>query len=147
MRNDQTLFSYFISHVSAYFNNLGRKIINTFGYRKLALSLSGVNVNGAHEQRGDDSFYLMNKIIFSDRYQTDCYKGFFDNLKRQAKQVINEFDSFSGKVATIQELVKTNGYFATELAQSIMEYLDQNEEAAQKELKKEEKPKEKKTIN
>lgn len=147
MRNDQTLFSYIVSHVSAYFNNLGRKIINTFGYRKLALSLSGVNVNGAQEQRGDDSFYLMNKIIFSDRYQTDCYKGFFDNLKRQAKQGINEFDSFSGKVATIQELVKTNGYFATELAQSIMEYLDQNKEAAKKELKKEEKPKEKKTIN
>ena len=130
LRNDQTLFSYIASHISSFFNNLNRNLINTFGYRKVELSLSGVNVNGAQEQRGDDSFFLMNKIVFSDRYQTDCYKGFFDNLKRQAKEGINQFEAYSGKVATIQELVKTNGYFATELAQSILGYYLQNEEAS-----------------
>lgn len=129
MRSDQTLFSYLVSHISSFFNNLCRNMLNTFGYRKIDLSLSGVNVNGAQEKRGEDSFYLFNKIVFSDRYQTDCYKGFFDNLKRQAKGGINQFDSFSGKVATIQELVKTNGYFSTELAQSIVAYIEQNIEA------------------
>ncbi len=136
LRNDQTLFSYIVSHVSSFFNNLNRNLVNTFGYKKLVLSLSGVNVNGAQEQRGEDSFYLMNKIVFSNRYQTDCYKGFFDNLKRQAKEGINQFDSFSDKVATIQELIKTNGYFATELAQSILGFYLQNEEA-EKEIIKE----------
>lgn len=142
MRSDQTLFSYLVSHISSFFNNLCRNMLNTFGYRKIDLSLSGVNVNGAQEKRGEDSFYLFNKIVFSDRYQTDCYKGFFDNLKRQAKEGINQFDSFSGKVATIQELVKTNGYFSTELAQSIVAYIEQNKEA--KKIKEETKEIEKK---
>ena len=128
MRSDQTLFSYLVSHVSSFFNNLCRNMLNTFGYRKIDLSLSGVNVNGAQEKRGEESFYLFNKIVFSDRYQTDCYKGFFDNLKRQAKKGINQFDSFSGKAATIEELIQTNGYFSSEMAQSIIAYIEQNKE-------------------
>lgn len=135
LRNDQTLFSYIASHISSFFNNLSRNLVNTFGYRKIVLSLSGVNVNGAQEQRGEDSFFLMNKIVFSNRYQTDCYKGFFDNLKRQAKEGINQFDSYRGKVATIEELVKTNGYFATELAQSILGYYLLNKDAEKEEEK------------
>ena len=135
LRNDQTLFSYIASHISSFFNNLSRNLVNTFGYRKIVLSLSGVNVNGAQEQRGEDSFFLMNKIVFSNRYQTDCYKGFFDNLKRQAKEGINQFDSYSGRVATIEELVKTNGYFATELAQSILGYYLLNKDAEREEEK------------
>lgn len=132
MRNDQTLFSYIVSHFSAYFNNLIRNLNNTFGYRKVDLSLSGVNVNGAQEQRGDDSFFLMNKIVFSNRYQTDCYKGFFDNLKRQAKEGINQFNSFKESAASIQELYETNGYFASELVDAISMYYDMNKEAIDK---------------
>lgn len=135
LRSDQTLFSYIVSHISSYFNNLNRNLINTFGFRRVALSLSGVNVNGAQEQCGDDSFFLMNKIVFSNRYETDCYKGFFDNLKRQAKEGINQLDSFKKSAASIEELVKTNGYFATELAESILGYYLANEDAEKEEKK------------
>lgn len=139
MRNDQTLFSYIVSHISAFFNNLIRNLTNTFGYRKVVLSLSGVNVNGVQEQRGEDSFYLMNKIILSNRYATDCYKGFFDNLKRQAKEGINQFNSFKGIAASIQELYETNGYFASELVDAISMYYEMNQEAIDKNKGKEDK--------
>lgn len=138
LRNDQTLFSYIASHISAFFNNLIRNLDNTFGYRKVVLSLSGVNVNGAQEQRGEDSFFLINKIVFSNRYQTDCYKGFFDNLKRQAKEGINQFDSFKGIAASIQELYKTNGYFASELVDAISMYYEMNQEAIDRSKEQEE---------
>lgn len=132
LRNDKTLFSYAVSHLSAFFNNLTRNINNTFGYRKLALSLSGVNVNGAQEKSGEESFFLMNKIVFSNRYRTDCYKGFFDTLKKQAKVGINEMSSFDGVTATIEELIRTNGFFATELSQALIEKVTMNIEVKKK---------------
>lgn len=138
LRNDQTLFSYLVSHISSFLNNLVRNLDNTFGYRKIALSLSGVNVNGAQEKRGEDGFFLMNKIVFSNRYQTDCYKGFFDNLKRQAKEGINQFDSFKEIAASIKELYKTNGYFASELVDAISTYCEMNQEAIDKSMEQEE---------
>lgn len=139
LRNDKTLFSYAVSHLSAFFNNLTRNINNTFGYRKLALSLSGVNVNGAQEKSGEESFFLMNKIVFSNRYRTDCYKGFFDTLKKQAKVGINEMSSFDGVTATIEELIRTNGFFATELSMALIEKVTQNIEVKKKKGVKKEK--------
>ena len=125
-RNDKTLYSYFVKRIAAFFANWKRKIINTFGYRRLSLSLSGVNINGAQERRGDQAFYLMHKIVFSDRYQTDCYSGFFDTLKLQAKKGINQMSSYSGIAATAQELMQQNGYFAGELITSLHEYFEEN---------------------
>lgn len=132
LRNDRTLYSYFLSHVSSWLNNIQRNIRNIFGYRRLTLSLSGVNVNGSQESRGDSSFYLLNKIVYSNRYETDCYKGFFDKLKLQAKKGINQFRSFKGSAATIEELIDTKGYFASELAESILSYVEENERRSKK---------------
>lgn len=126
VRNDRTLYSYFYTKIAACFANLVRKLTNTFGYRKISISLSGVNINGAQEKRGDQSFYLMHKIIYSERYQTDCYAGFFDKLKLQAKKGINQLNEYQGVVATIEELLQTNGYFAGELIQAISNYMVAN---------------------
>lgn len=125
-RNDQTLYSYFIKRIAGLFANINRYINNTFGYRRVGLSLSGVNVNGAQESRGDRPFYLLNKIIFSDRYQTDCYSGFFDTLKLQANKGINQLQEYSGLVASIEELLQQHGYFAGELITAIQDYIKMN---------------------
>lgn len=125
-RNDQTLYSYFTKRIAAFFANINRNLNNTFGYRRIGLSLSGVNVNGAQEGRGDHSFYLLNKIVFSDRYQTDCYSGFFDTLKLQADKGINQLSEYSGIVASVDELLQQHGYFAGELITAIQEYIKMN---------------------
>ena len=125
-RNDQTLYSYFYLRIAGFFNNLSRKINNIFGYRRLEMILSGANINGAQTSKGDKGFFLLNKIVFSDRYQTDCYSGFFDTLKLQAKKGINQLDSYSGRVASPSELLKTNGYFTDELILAIQEYIERN---------------------
>ena len=122
-RNDQTLYSYFYLRIAGIFSNLVRRLNNIFGYRKLDLKLSGANINGSQEQRGEQTFYLMNKIVFADRYQTDCYSGFFETLKLQSRKGINQLKPFSGRVATPDELGLTNGYFASELMQSIETYV------------------------
>lgn len=127
IRNDQTLYSYFYLRIAGFFANLSRKLNNIFGYRNIDMNLSGANINGTQEKRGNKTFYLMNKIVFSDRYQTDCYSGFFDNLKRQSKKGINQLTSFSGRVATPGELHQTSGYFADELIEAISDYVEQNE--------------------
>lgn len=126
LRNDQTLYSYFYLRIAGFFTNLSRKYNNIFGYRKIDMSLSGANINGAQEKRGNKDFYLMNKIVFSDRYQTDCYSGFFDTLKLQSTKGMNQLDSFKGRVASVRELQKTSGYFADELIGAIGSYVEQN---------------------
>ena len=126
IRNDQTLYSYFYLRIAGFFANLSRKLSNIFGYRKIDMKLSGANINGAQEQRGNKGFYLMNKIVFSDRYQTDCYSGFFDTLKLQSTKGINQLDNFGGRVATVKELQKTSGYFADELIDAICSYVEEN---------------------
>lgn len=132
IRNDQTLYSYVRLKIAAFFANWNRKLTNIFGYRKLSTSLSGVNVNGQQESRGDHNFYLMNKIVFSNRYKTDCYSGFFDKLKLQANKGINQFDSYNSIVATAAELLSQNGYFASELFEAIANYMRANESSKHK---------------
>lgn len=137
LRNDQTLYSYFYTRIAGFFANLSRKLNNIFGYRKIDMNLSGANINGAQENRGNKDFYLMNKIVFSDRYQTDCYSGFFDTLKLQSTKGINELKSYTGRVATAKELQETSGYFADELIDAIGSFVQENYDARKK--KKEEK--------
>ena len=128
IRNDNNVFSWYFSHMYALLYNIQRNLMNTFGYKKIALNLSGVNVNGAQEKRDDRGFYIHDKIVYADRYETDCYKGFFDGLKRQAKVGINQLPEFKGRAATQDELSKTNGYFPTELENAISEYYLRNKE-------------------
>ena len=126
-RNDQTLFSYFIFHMYSFFFNLNRKIVNTFGYKKYDLSLSGVNVNGGQESRGESAFYVMDKIVYAgNKFDTAVYSGFFKVLKLQAESGNNESESFKGSTATFQELAKTHGYMFDELGTTMKEYIARN---------------------
>lgn len=131
-RNDQTLFSYIVGHCAAFFNGIQAKINNTFGYSRKDLSLSRQNVNGAQEKHGDTTFFLMNKVIYANRYKTDCYKGFFDALKKESKEGINELDSFNSTNASFDELLKTNGYFDSELGRSMATLILENRKIEEK---------------
>lgn len=128
IRNDNNFFSWYFSHMYGFFANKIRNITNTFGYRKISLGLSGVNINGAQEKRDDRGIYLLNKIIYADRYETDCYRGFFNKLKMQATIGVNQLEPFRHRAATQHELEETNGYFVSELVESLIKYVAANEE-------------------
>ena len=138
IRNDNNVFFWYFSHMYSFFANKIRNITNTFGYRRISVGLSGVNINGSQEKRDDRSIYLLNKITFADRYETDCYRGFFNKLKMQATMGINQLTSFKGRAATQSELELTHGYMSSELFDSITGFVVINDEIIEKEkLKKE----------
>ncbi|MBQ6921333.1 MAG: hypothetical protein IJQ72_05530 [Bacilli bacterium] len=126
-RNDQTLFSYYVFHMYSFFYNLNRKIANTFGYKRYDLNLSGVGINGGQEQRGESTFYVMDKIVYSGKkFDTAVYSGYFDKLKLQAEEGNNQVDSFEGSTASFKELERTHGYMFGELGTTIKQYIKRN---------------------
>lgn len=136
-RNDQTLFSHIVFHLYSFFFNINRKISNTFGFKRYELSMSGVNVNGSQEQRGDSVFYVMDKIVYAgNKFDTAVYSGFFSKLKLQADIGNNQSAAFQGKTATFKELQQTRGYMFEELGDAVKEYIKQNEEIRERRKKK-----------
>lgn len=128
-RNDQTLFSYFVFRMYAFFYNINRKISNTFGFKRYDLNLSGVGINGGQEQRGESTFYVMDKIVYAGKkFDTAVYSGYFDKLKLQAEEGNNQADSFEGPTATFNELERTHGYMFGELGNTMKKYVKRNYE-------------------
>lgn len=127
-RNDQTLFSYIVFGLYSFFYNINRQITNIFGYKRYELSLSGVNVNGGQESRGESTFYVMDKIVYAgNKFDTAVYSGFFKVLKLQAESGNNESESFKGSTATFKELEKTHGYMFDELGTTMKQYIGKND--------------------
>ena len=132
-RNDQTLYSYFVFRMYAFFYNISRKISNTFGYKKYDLNLSGVGINGGQEQRGESSFYVIDKIVYSGKkFDTAVYSGYFSKLKMQADTGNNQADSFEGPTASFKELERTHGYMFGELGTTIKQFIRRNNNIIEK---------------
>jgi len=115
-RNDQTIYSYFVTSMAAFFRKINRKIWGTFGYESVPMAISGSNLEGSQVAKGDSSFNLLYKLAYSDHFVTDSYKGFWNEAKLAALSGINQLDEFKDKVATREELKATNGYLSNELA-------------------------------
>lgn len=58
---------------------------------------------------------ILDKLHYSGRFATDCYHGFFDPELREAKVSFDEYPTYSGKVATIEELEYQNSYFIRDM--------------------------------
>lgn len=140
-RNDQTVYSYFVTSMAAFFRKINRKIWGTFGYESVPMSISGSNLEGSQVAKGDSSFNLLYKLAYSDHFVTDSYSGFWKEAKKAALSGINQLDEFKGKVATREELKSTNGYLSNELASAADERMT---DIANLGLKLEEKSKERK---
>lgn len=115
-RNDQTVYSYLVTSIAAFFRKINRKIWGTFGYESVPMSMTASNLEGSQVAKGDSSFNLFYKMAYSDTFVTDSYKGFWKEAKQAALSGINQLDEFKDKVATIEELKATNGYLSNELA-------------------------------
>lgn len=131
-RNDQTIYSYLVTSMAAFFRKINRKIWGTFGYESVPMSISGSNLEGSQVAKGDSSFNLLYKIAYSDHFVTDSYKGFWNEAKKAALSGINQLDEFKDKVATREELKATNGYLSTELASAADERMTDIAKVGQK---------------
>lgn len=60
-------------------------------------------------------YYLMHKKIYSQRFSTDCFSDYFNDLAKNTKIGLNDHMEYTTEKATITELKKQNSYFINAL--------------------------------
>ena len=70
-------------------------------------------------------YYLMHKKIYSQRFSTDCFSDYFNDLAKKTKFGLNDYTEYATGKATIAELKQQNSYFINSLYKSNEE--DDNE--------------------
>lgn len=123
-RNDKTVYSWIHNHLAGFFRKLNRKLIGTYGYESVPMSLSAANLAGSQGSKGDVSFNLLYKIAYASKFKTDCYSDYWKKTKEAALVGINQLNEFAGPVATKSELSQMNGYLSNEIAKAADERLE-----------------------
>jgi len=89
-----------------------KRIYNTFGYCKVNLNVENGTQDGKIEKK---HYYLSSKKIYSKRFSTDCFSGFFTEKALRSTVGINDLDDFKTEKATFAEMEKQNSYFFNDL--------------------------------
>lgn len=112
LRGDNTLLLYFYHNIISKLNKYKENIYNQFGYYKVICALENGIMDG--ELRNKD-YYLMFKKIYSNRFSTDCFSGFFNEKALRSKVGINDLKEFTSIKPSFDEMKNENSYFFNDL--------------------------------
>lgn len=112
VRSDNTLLMYIFKKIASKLYRYYNKVYNVFGYCKLDLQVERGTQDGELE---DKYFFLDNKLVYSDRFSTDCFSEFFINKARRSKIGVEDLDKYKTSKATFEELQMQNSYFIADL--------------------------------
>lgn len=111
-RGDNTLLVYLFKKIASFIYNRKTRIDNKYGYSVVTLNRQSGRMEGKVEKK---KYYLMRKKIYSDRFSTDCFSGYFDNSARKTDVGLDDYPSYAGKTASNAELQYQNSYWVNEL--------------------------------
>ena len=60
-------------------------------------------------------YFLMNKKIYSQRFSTDCFSDYFNDLGKKTSIGLDDYYEYQTERATIDELKLQNSYFINSL--------------------------------
>ena len=60
-------------------------------------------------------YYVMNKKIYSQRFSTDCFSDYFNDMAKKTKIGLNDYMEYATEKATVTELKMQNSYFINAL--------------------------------
>lgn len=112
-RSDNSLTIYLFKKVFGRFINWYERKYNLFGFDRYTLVSDSGKLDGAKLMK--DKYYLLYKKALSNRYSTDCYKGFFRQLSRLKRIGIVDYPEFESVNATTDELRLMNSYFISDM--------------------------------
>ena len=55
-------------------------------------------------------YYLMNKKVYSNRFSTDCFSDYFNEMARKTKIGLNDYIEYETGRANVEELKLQNSY-------------------------------------
>ena len=130
-RGDNTLLMYLVKSVSGKIINYHKRTYNLFGYNRLDIRVE----SGAVDDKRIREFvyYLMFKKIYSNRFATNCYRGFYDEKILRSTVGINDIPEYAGVNATFDEMDGQKSYFFVDLKTNFIEG-PENEQLRREEL-------------
>lgn len=111
-RGDNTLSMYLIKNLAARLHRYRQRIYSTFAYHKLYVRIESGTMDG-HYAKG--KYYLMTKKIYSKRFATDCYSGFFAKKALRSVVGLDDLSEYASERASFAELEMQNSYFIHDL--------------------------------
>ena len=111
-RGDNTLFIYLLKKVTAFVYRRNAVIYNTYGYSISNIEKERGTMDGKTEKK---KYYLMNKKIYNQRFSTDCFSDYFNELAKGTHIGMNDYTEYATEKASVQELKRQNSYFINSL--------------------------------
>ena len=81
---------------------------NRFGYSVAGIEKERGTRDGKPEKH---KYYLMNRKIYSNRFSTDCFSDYFNDLAGKAGIGLADYREYATERATVEELREQHSYF------------------------------------
>ena len=111
-RGDNTLLIHLLKKVTAFVYRRNAVIYNTYSYSISNIEKERGTMDGKTEKK---KYYLMNKKIYSQRFSTDCFSDYFNELAKGTHIGMNDYTEYATEKASVQELKRQNSYFINSL--------------------------------
>lgn len=107
-RVDSTLTMYLYKNIVGRFINHYDRTYMRYGFHRLTILKERGDGLGEPEEA---YYYIQYGKIYNNRYSTDCFSDFYAEQARAAKVGLNDYESYSGVRATMDELDRQHSYF------------------------------------
>ena len=111
-RGDNTLLIYLLKKATAFFYKRTVIAYNNYGYSISNIEKERGTMDGKTEKK---KYYLMHKKIYSQRFSTDCFSDYFNDIAKNTKIGLNDYMEYQTEKATVTELKMQNSYFINAL--------------------------------
>lgn len=111
-RGDNTLFMYILKTIVGKLFSRNLRIYNRFGYYTILLNRERGTMDGKQVKK---RYYISNKKIYADRFSTDCFSDYFNDLACKTKVGLNDYREYALTKASVDELKCQNSYFILSL--------------------------------
>ena len=107
-REDNTLLVYLLKSVVGWIYKRNERLYNRFGYSVLSIEKERGTQDGKIEKK---RYYLADYKIYRDRFSTDCFSDYFNDLALKTKVGLRDYLEYRTSKASVEELKAQNSYF------------------------------------
>ncbi len=112
LRGDNTLFVHILKTITVWLWKRNVRIINSYGYVTLQIQKERGTMDGKKDKK---KYYLMNSKIYRNRFCTDCFSDYFNDLASRTNVGLDDYLEYQTEKATVDELKEQNSYFINSL--------------------------------
>lgn len=111
-RGDNTLLVHILKTLTAWIWKRNIKVYNRYGYSTLSVATERGTQDG---EKAKKKYFLMNGKIYNNRFCTDCFSDFFNDMAKEAGCGLSDYREYATEKATVDELLEQNSYFVNTL--------------------------------